>query len=107
MTIRLLDGINIYYTRVTIKNEDNLYKIVFKNLQTSEEINISIADLSPSMPYFSFNIEVNDEFEEGEYIYSIYNSENKLLRTGVAVYGLKFTTITNYNESNKRIVYEG
>lgn len=106
MTIKLLTGINTYHTRVSEKNITNLYSIKFINLQTLEEIVISVTDLSPNTLYFVFNIEVDDKFMIGEYKYEIY-SDTKCIRSGIAIYEFEFTNKIKYSGNNKRIVYEG
>lgn len=104
MSIKISEGINNISVRLNKKSETNSYIFKLKNKNTKTEVDYDCVDLNilSLNCLFIINIEL---LEYGEYIYSIIDTDNNLLRSGVAYYSYPDSTIPTYSENNKYITY--
>ena len=104
MSIKLAEGINNISVRLNKKSETNSYIFKLKNKNTKTEVDYNCVDLNILSLNCLFIIDI-ESLEYGEYIYSIIDIDNNLLRSGVAYYSYPNSTIPVYNENNKYITY--
>ena len=104
MSIKLSEGINNISVRLNKKSETNSYIFKLKNKNTKTEVDYNSVDLNILSLNCLFIINI-ESLEYGEYIYSIIDTNNNLLRSGVAYYTYPDSTIPTYSENNKYITY--
>lgn len=82
-------------------------KIILKNGITHKEFEYSVTDLNESSIYYTFNINIPEEMDDGEYNYTLKDDLNKTLATGLMRVGdfKQENTQYNNNKENKYIQY--
>ena len=82
-------------------------KIILKNGITHKEFEYSVTDLNESSIYYTFNINIPEEMDDGEYNYTLKDDLNKTLATGLMRVGDFKQENTQYknNKDNKYIQY--
>ena len=58
-------------------------KLIIKNGITHKEFEYSVEDLNESSIYYTFNINIPDSFDDGEYNYTLKDDVDKILATGL------------------------
>ena len=82
-------------------------KFIIKNGITHKEFEYSVTDLNESSIYYTFNINIPEEMDDGEYNYTLKDDLNKTLATGLMRVGdfKQENTQYNNNKDNKYIQY--
>ena len=82
-------------------------KLFIKNGITHKEFEYSVTDLNESSIYYTFNINIPDSFDDGEYNYTLKDDLNKTLATGLMRVGDFKQENKQYinNKDNKYIQY--
>ena len=58
-------------------------KFIIKNNITHRNFEYSVEDLNESSIYYTFNINIPDSFDDGEYNYTLKDDVDKILATGL------------------------
>lgn len=82
-------------------------KLILKNGITHKEFEYNVADLSESSIYYTFNINLPEEMDEGEYNYVLKDDLDKIVATGLIRVGDYKQNNTQYinNKDNKYVQY--
>ena len=82
-------------------------KLIIKNGVTHKEFEYSVEDLNESSIFYTFNINIPESLDDGEYTYVLKDDLNKTLATGLMRIGDYKTENTQYNNNkdNKYIQY--
>ena len=82
-------------------------KFIIKNNITHRNFEYSVTDLNESSIYYTFNINIPDSLDDGEYSYTLKDDVDKILATGlIRVSDFKQeNTQYNNNKDNKYIQY--
>ena len=82
-------------------------KLLLKNGITHKEFEYSVTDLNESSIYYTFNINIPDSLDDGEYTYVLKDDGDKILATGLLRIGdfKQENTQYNNNKDNKYIQY--
>lgn len=82
-------------------------KLIIKNNITHKEFEYSVEDLNESSIYYTFNINIPDSFDDGEYSYILKDDADKIVATGLMRIGdyKQENTQYNNNKDNKYIQY--
>ena len=70
-------------------------QFIIKNGITHKEFEYSVTDLNESNIFYTFNINVSEEMDDGEYEYTLKDDLNKTLATGLIRIG-------DYKQENKQ-----
>lgn len=73
------------------------------NTLTNADFNFDVEDNKHSNMFFSFNINIPKDFDEGEYNYYVIDEDGSILSQGLLRYGDYKTENKVYNEQNKTI----
>ena len=82
-------------------------KIIIKNGITHKEFEYNVDDLNESNIFYTFNINIPESFDYGEYSYTLKDNEEKIVATGLLRVGDYEQKNTQYNNNkvNKYIQY--
>ena len=82
-------------------------KLLLINNITHKEFEYNVADLNESSIYYTFNINLPEEMDEGEYNYTLKDDLDKIVATGLMRVGDYKQENTQYinNKGNKIIQY--
>ena len=82
-------------------------KLILKNGITHKEFEYSVTDLNESSIFYTFNINIPDSYDDGEYEYTLKDDLNKTLATGLIRVGdfKQENTQYNNNKDNKYVQY--
>lgn len=82
-------------------------KLFIKNNITHKEFEYSVEDLNESSIYYTFNLNIPDSLDDGEYSYILKDDGDKIVATGLMRVGDYKTENTQYNNNkdNKYIQY--
>ena len=82
-------------------------KLIIKNGVTHKEFEYSVTDLNESSIYYTFNINIPEEMDDGEYSYILKDDSDKIVATGLMRIGdyKQENTQYNNNKDNKYIQY--
>lgn len=82
-------------------------KLILKNGITHKEFEYSVTDLNESSIFYTFNINIPEEMDDGEYEYTLKYDLNKTLATGLIRVGDFKQNNTQYinNKDNKYVQY--
>lgn len=82
-------------------------KFIIKNNITHKEFEYNVADLNESCIYYTFNINLPEEMDDGEYNYVLKDDGNKIVATGLIRVGdfKQNNTQYNNNKDNKYVQY--
>ena len=72
-------------------------KIILKNGITHKNFEYNVEDLNESSIFYTFNINIPDSFDDGEYEYTLKDNEGKIVATGLMRVG-------NYKQENKQYI---
>lgn len=83
-------------------------KFIIKNGITKRNFEYNIEDLNESLIYYTFNINVPEEMDDGEYTYVLKDDGDKILATGLMRVGDYKQNNTQYiNNKDKKIIQYG
>ena len=83
-------------------------KFIIKNGITHKEFEYSVEDLNESSIYYTFNINIPDSFDDGEYNYTLKDDEDKTVATGLIRVGNFKQENTQYsNNKDKKYIQYG
>ena len=77
-------------------------KLLLKNGVTHKEFEYSVTDLNESNIFYTFNINVPEEMDDGEYSYTLKDNEDKIVATGLIRVGDYKTENTQYNNNKDK-----
>ena len=82
-------------------------KLLLKNGITKRNFEYNVTDLNESSIYYTFNLNIPEEMDDGEYEYTLKDNEDKIVATGLMRIGDYKTENTQYNNNkeNKYIQY--
>ena len=82
-------------------------KFIIKNNITHKEFENSVTDLNESLIYYTFNINIPESYDDGEYEYTLKDDGNKIVATGLIRVGDFKQNNTQYinNKDNKYVQY--
>ena len=72
-------------------------KLLKKNGITHKEFEYNVTDLNESTIYYTFNLNIPEEMDDGEYEYTLKDNEGKIVATGLMRVG-------NYKQENKQYI---
>ena len=72
-------------------------KLLLKNGITKRNFEYSVEDLNESSIYYTFNINIPDSLDDGEYEYTLKDDVDKILATGLMRVG-------DYKQENKQYI---
>ena len=58
-------------------------KLIIKNGITHKEFEYNVTDLNESSIFYTFNINIPDSLDDGEYTYVLKDNEDKIVATGL------------------------
>ena len=82
-------------------------KIILKNGITHKNFEYNVEDLNESSIYYTFNINIPESFDDGEYEYTLKDNENKIVATGLIRVGDYKTENKEYNNKDKKYIQYG
>lgn len=77
-------------------------KIILKNGITHKNFEYNVADLNESCIYYVFNINVPEDFDDGEYTYVLKDDLDKIVATGLMRVGDYKQENTQYNNNKDK-----
>lgn len=82
-------------------------KLILKNGITKRNFEYSVTDLNESSIYYTFNLNIPEEMDDGEYNYVLKDDLDKTLATGLMRIGDFKQNNTQYinNKDNKYVQY--
>ena len=72
-------------------------KLIIKNGITHKNFEYNVTDLNESSIYYTFNINIPDSLDDGEYEYTLKDDVDKILATGLMRVG-------DYKQNNKQYI---
>ena len=72
-------------------------KLIIKNGITHKKFEYSVTDLNESSIYYTFNLNIPDSLDDGEYEYTLKDDGEKILATGLMRVG-------DYKQNNKQYI---
>lgn len=72
-------------------------KIILKNGITKRKFEYSVTDLNESSIYYTFNLNIPEEMDDGEYNYVLKDDLDKIVATGLMRIG-------DYKQENKQYI---
>lgn len=72
-------------------------KFIIKNGITHKEFEYSVTDLNESSIYYTFNINIPESYDDGEYEYTLKDDLDKIVATGLMRIG-------DYKQENKQYI---
>ena len=72
-------------------------KLLLKNGITHKNFEYSVEDLNESSIYYTFNLNIPEEMDDGEYEYTLKDDGEKILATGLIRVG-------DYKQENKQYI---
>lgn len=82
-------------------------KFIIKNNITHKEFEYNVDDLNESLIYYTFNINIPESYDDGEYEYTLKDDLNKTLATGLIRVGDFKQNNTQYNNKDNKYVQYG
>lgn len=82
-------------------------KLFIKNGITHKEFEYNVDDLNESSIFYTFNINIPDSFDDGEYEYTLKDDGVKILATGLMRVGDYKTENKEYNNKDKKYIQYG
>lgn len=82
-------------------------KLFIKNGITHKEFEYNVDDLNESSIFYTFNINIPDSFDDGEYEYTLKDDGDKILATGLMRVGDYKTENKEYNNKDKKYIQYG
>ena len=72
-------------------------KLILKNGITNKNFEYSVEDLNESSIYYTFNLNIPEEMDDGEYEYTLKDDEDKIVATGLIRVG-------DFKQENKQYI---
>ena len=72
-------------------------KLIIKNGITHKNFEYNVTDLNESSIYYTFNLNIPDSLDDGEYEYTLKDDGEKILATGLMRVG-------DYKQNNKQYI---
>ena len=72
-------------------------KLIIKNGITHKNFEYNVTDLNESSIYYTFNLNIPEEMDDGEYEYTLKDDGEKILATGLIRVG-------DYKQNNKQYI---
>ena len=72
-------------------------KLLLKNGITHKNFEYSVTDLNESSIYYTFNLNIPEEMDDGEYEYTLKDNEDKIVATGLMRVG-------DFKQENKQYI---
>lgn len=72
-------------------------KFIIKNGITNRNFEYNVTDLNESSIYYTFNLNIPDSFDDGEYEYTLKDDLDKIVATGLMRVG-------DYKQNNKQYI---
>ena len=72
-------------------------KFIIKNGITHKEFEYSVTDLNESSIYYTVNLNIPEEMDDGEYEYTLKDNEDKIVATGLIRVG-------DFKQENKQYI---
>ena len=72
-------------------------KLLLKNGITNKNFEYSVEDLNESSIYYTFNLNIPEEMDDGEYEYTLKDDEDKIVATGLIRVG-------DFKQENKQYI---
>ena len=82
-------------------------KLIIKNGITHKEFEYSVTDLNESSIYYTFNLNIPESMDDGEYEYTLKDDLNKTLATGLIRVGDFKQENKEYNNKDKKYIQYG
>lgn len=82
-------------------------KLLLKNGITHKEFEYNVDDLNESSIFYTFNINIPDSYDDGEYEYTLKDNEDKIVATGLMRIGDYKQENTQYDNKDKKIIQYG
>ena len=82
-------------------------KLYIKNGITHKEFEYSVEDLNESSIYYTFNINIPENFDDGEYSYFLKDDGDKIVATGLMRIGDYKQENKEYNNKDKKYIQYG
>ena len=82
-------------------------KFIIKNNITHKNFEYSVEDLNESSIYYTFNLNIPEEMDDGEYEYTLKDDLNKILATGLMRVGDFKQENKEYNNKDKKYIQYG
>ena len=82
-------------------------KFIIKNGITHKEFEYSVTDLNESSIYYTFNLNIPEEMDDGEYEYTLKDDVDKILATGLMRVGDFKQENKEYNNKDKKYIQYG
>ena len=82
-------------------------KLLLKNGITHKEFEYNVEDLNESSIYYTFNLNISDEMDDGEYEYTLKDNEDKIVATGLIRVGDFKQENKEYNNKDKKYIQYG
>ena len=82
-------------------------KLILKNGITKRNFEYSVTDLNESSIFYTFNINIPESYDDGEYEYTLKDDGDKILATGLIRVGDFKQENTQYNNKDKKIIQYG
>ena len=83
-------------------------QFIIKNGITHKEFEYSVTDLNESSIFYTFNINIPESYDDGEYEYTLKDDGNKIVATGLIRVGDYKQENTQYiNNKDKKIIQYG
>ena len=82
-------------------------KLLLKNGITKRNFEYSVTDLNESSIFYTFNINIPESYDDGEYEYTLKDDGNKIVATGLMRIGDYKQENTQYNNKDKKIIQYG
>lgn len=82
-------------------------KLLLINSITKNKFEYSVTDLNESSIFYTFNINIPEEMDDGEYNYTLKDDEDKIVATGLMRVGDYKQENTQYNNKDKKYIQYG
>lgn len=82
-------------------------KLLLINNITHKNFEYSVTDLNESSIFYTFNINIPESYDDGEYTYVLKDDGDKILSTGLMRIGDYKQENTQYNNKDKKIIQYG
>ena len=82
-------------------------KLLLKNGITHKNFEYSVEDLNESSIYYTFNLNIPEEMDDGEYEYTLKDNEYKIVATGLIRVGDFKQENKEYNNKDKKYIQYG
>ena len=82
-------------------------KLLLKNGITKRNFEYNVEDLNESSIFYTFNINIPESLDDGEYNYTLKDNEDKIVATGLIRVGDYKTENKEYNNKDKKYIQYG